>query len=291
MSTKTEIDFEKLPGYRWYENGQSAFGGPLFQLFHRLDRLFLTWAAECRAREHHFPPFIPAKALAKLDYFRSFPHLITFPVTLDASEENLKQFGEGTPMNEQGEIQLTATAPIRDVITPAACYHFYHFFQGEHFEQPAYLTTRAHCFRRESHYLPLQRQWSFSMREIVCIGSSEEVKAFLARYQERLSRFFEKRGLPVVWKDASDPFFNPSQNPKYLLQKLAPVKQEMVFEDRLAVGSVNFHRNYFGEAFGIQREGSEAFSGCVAFGLERWIYLFLTHFGPNPSDWPALESE
>lgn len=291
MSTKTAIDFERLRGYRWYENGQSALGGPLFKLFQRLDRLFLSWAERCQAREYLFPPFIPARVLAKLDYFRSFPHLVTFPVTLESSEGNLKQFAEGAPMNEKGEIRLTATTPIRDVITPAACYHFYHFFQGERLERPAYLTTRAHCFRRESHYLPLQRQWSFSMREIVCIGSADEVKDFLARYQERLSRFFEKTGLPVVWKEASDPFFNPSQNPKCLLQKLDPVKKEMIFEDRLAVGSVNFHRNYFGDVFGIQREGKEAFSGCVAFGLERWIYLFLTHFGPNESDWPVLESE
>ncbi|MGB3940092.1 MAG: aminoacyl--tRNA ligase-related protein [Candidatus Manganitrophaceae bacterium] len=291
MSTETAVDFEKWPGHRWYENGQSALGGPLFNLFQRLDRLFLSWAAECQAREYLFPPFIPARALAKLDYFRSFPHLVTFPVTLDSSEANLKRFAEGKPIDSNGEIHLTAASPIRDVITPAACYHFYHLFQGERFEQPAYLTTRAHCFRRETHYLPLQRQWSFSMREIVCIGTAEEVKGFLGQYQERVSRFFEKVGLPIDWKEASDPFFNPSQNPKYLLQKLAPVKKEMVFEERLAIGSVNFHRNYFGEAFEIQREGREAFSGCVAFGLERWIYTLLTHFGPNESDWPALESE
>lgn len=291
MSTKTEIDFEKLPGYQWHGNGQSAIGDPLFKLFHRLDRLFLSWAKRVQAREYLFPSFIPAKALARLDYFRSFPHLVTFPVTLDASEENLKKFSQGTPIDSEGEIHLTATAPIRDVITPAACYHFYHFFRGECFDRAQYLTTRAHCFRRETHYLPLQRQWSFNMREIVCIGTAEEVKAFLAQYQERLTLFFRKMGLPIDWKAASDPFFNPSQNPKYLLQKLDPVKTEMVFEDRLAIGSVNFHRNYFGEAFGIRREDREAFSGCVAFGLERWLYLFLTHFGPNESDWPALEGE
>jgi hypothetical protein len=63
----------------------------------------------------------------------------------------------------------------------------------------------------------------------------------------------------------------------------------MVFQGRLAIGSVNFHRNYFGEAFEISRDGREAFSGCVAFGLERWIYAFLERFGMNESDWPDFD--
>jgi hypothetical protein len=62
----------------------------------------------------------------------------------------------------------------------------------------------------------------------------------------------------------------------------------MVFREGLAIGSVNFHRNYFGEAFGISREGKEAFSGCVAFGIERWIYAWLTRFGPRAKDWPLF---
>jgi hypothetical protein len=92
----------------------------------------------------------------------------------------------------------------------------------------------------------------------------------------------------VRWQAATDPFFNPSSNPKYLAQRLDPVKTEMVYGGDLAIGSVNFHRNYFGETFAIERGGEPAFSGCVAFGLERWLYAFTDHFGPNPTDWPAL---
>ena len=129
------------------------------------------------------------------------------------------------------------------------------------------------------------------MREVVCLGTAEEVKEFLARYQATVDRFFKSIGLPVEWKNATDPFFNPSRNPKYILQKLDPVKTEMVFADRLAIGSINFHRNYFGEAFEISRDGREAFSGCVAFGIERWIYALLSHFGLSESDWPDLGRE
>jgi seryl-tRNA synthetase len=285
------IDFDNLAGYGWSANGQSTLSGSLQDLYHKLDRLFLKWASECQADQYRFPPFISARELAKLDYFRSFPHLVTFATTLDSSEENLKQFAEGEPLNAEGEVQLTKQSPIREVLTPAACYHFYIRFQKESLAAPRYVTTRATCYRREAYYSPLERQWSFSMREIVCLGTAEEVKEFLARYQARVERFFRSIELPVEWKNATDPFFNPSRNPKYLLQKLDQVKTEMVFGDNLAIGSINFHRNYFGEAFEISREGREAFSGCVAFGIERWIYAFLSRFGLSEMDWPDLDSE
>ena len=284
------FDPRVLPDYGWYESGQSALSGSLLELYRRIDNMFLKWASECPAAEFFFPTFISARELAKLDYFRSFPHLVTFPASLDADDDNLKRFTEGTPLDQEGCVHLTALDPVRNVLTPAACYHFYILFQGQALAEPRYVTTRATCFRRETHYLPLQRQWNFSMREIVCIGNSDEVKAFLGRYTEKVQAFFERIHLPVNWVNATDPFFNPSKNPKFLAQRLDPVKTEMVFRTGLAIGSVNFHRNYFGEAFQIQRQEQEAFSGCVAFGIERWIFAFLNEFGPDQKQWPDLNT-
>jgi len=279
-----------IPGLRWMENGQASLSGPLLELERRLERMFLSWAAAEGAAEHRFPTFLPARELGKLDYFRSFAHLVTFPVALDPAQPNLEQFACGEPMTDDGEIRLTRAAPIRDVLTPAACYHFYVAFQGETLAAARHVTTRATCFRREAFYAPLERQWSFSMREIVCIGTSDEVKAFLARREAAAEAAWRRIDLPIEWKHATDPFFQPSKNPKYLAQKLDPVKREMVFQDRLAVGSSNFHRNCFGEAFHIRRAGEDAFSGCIAFGIERWILAIVTRFGPDPGAWPDLET-
>jgi len=283
------LNFEGLADYRWLENGQSALSGNLLELFHRLDRLFLLWASECDATEYRFPTFISARDLARLDYFHSFPHLVTFPVVLKADEQSLKRFSEGATLNEEGEVALTDIDGVKDVLTPAACYHFYVQFRGHELQSAKYVTARANCFRREAYYSPLQRQWSFAMREIVCIGTADEVKDFLSRYQDKCEQFFKDIGLPVEFQNATDPFFNPSKNPKYILQKLDPVKTEMVYQTDLAIGSINFHRNYFGEAFEISRDGKEAFSGCVAFGLERWIYAWLHHFGFEEHNWPRLD--
>ncbi|MBW8886557.1 MAG: hypothetical protein JF616_02265 [Fibrobacteres bacterium] len=323
MEAVPRFDPEKLPGLRWHPSGQTSLSGAPLRLFRRLDALFQAWAAECGAEAHRFPAFIAARDLARLDYFRSFPHLVTFPVTLDPDPSNLSAFAQGEPFRNDGSIRLAAAAPVREALTPAACYHFYALLQGSSLDAPLYLTTRAACFRRETHYLPLRRQWNFSMREIVCLGTADEVKDFLQRYREKLEAYFASIGLPIAWETATDPFFNPKANPKYLLQKLDPVKHEMVYRgptaatgiagsgpaaapghgaaasasgqsalsEPLAIGSINFHRNYFGEAFGIKRAGEDAYSGCVAFGLERWIYAFLEAFGSEPSRWPLPQAE
>ncbi|HEY9869234.1 MAG TPA: hypothetical protein V6D08_08720 [Candidatus Obscuribacterales bacterium] len=279
-------DLLSLDGVTCLDNGQVALAGPAWRLFQRLDCLFASWAREFGADEHSFPPFLPAHELAKLDYFRSFPHLITIPVTLADSDDNLRSFVDGEPLDADASLNLPALSPVKEVLTPAACYHVYVAMQGRALDSPAFVTTRAACFRREREYVPLQRQWSFSMREIVCIGAADEVKEFLKAARARVDSFLSEIHLPIAWQNATDPFFNPAKNPRYLMQKLEPVKTEMVFADRLAIGSVNFHRNYFGEAFRIIRKGEDAYSGCIAFGLERWMYAFVHHFGTNEADWP-----
>lgn len=281
---------ELAPAYDVYGNGHVALTGARLKLFQALDRMFVSWAGQCDAREYHFPSMIPARELNKIGYFKSFPHHLTFPTSLAQDNEALSAFAGREALDPDGKVLFggCGCAPVDSVLTPAACYHFYVNFQNEVLNRPRYVTTRATCFRTEKHYAPLRRQWSFSMREIVCLGTASEVTEFLDAHRRKVQQFFEDIGLPVRWEGATDPFFNPSSNPKYLAQKLDPVKTEMVFGSDLAIGSVNFHRNYFGEAFKISRAGEDAFSGCIAFGLERWVLAFVSHFGEDPAAWPAL---
>lgn len=291
MTTMYTIDFLNLPELRWLPNGQSVLSGSLLELARNLDALFQTWAGIWGAKEYAFPTFLAARDLARLDYFHSFPHLVTFPVTLAPDDNNLRRFAEGDRIADDGVVQLTKTAPVRDVLTPAACYHCYAQYREHALVTPIYLTTRATCFRREQHYLPLERQWSFAMREIVCIGGEEDVAIFLSQCRATVEEFLRQIDLPVTWQAATDPFFDPGRSPKYLGQKVAPLKTEMVFDGRVALGSINFHRDYFGEAYSITYGGKSAFSGCVAFGIERWILAILTRFGPAAASWPQLDHD
>jgi seryl-tRNA synthetase len=281
---------ETVPGLRWHRNGQAALSGPLLALARGLDSAFLRLAGHWAAEEHRFPTFLSAAELAKLDYFRSFPQLATFPVTLSREGDNLDRFVAGEAVHSDGSLGLTALDPVREVLTPAACYHLYVHLQGSELDRPLHLTTRNTCFRHEDYYRPLQRQWGFTMREIVCIGTAEEVGDFLERTRAAVDGLLADLDIPIDWAHATDPFFRPSSNAKYLMQKLDPVKQEAVFDDALAIGSVNFHQDHFGGTFAITRDGRPAYSGCVAFGLERWLFAVLARYGTDPRAWPELST-
>ena len=83
--------------------------------------------------------------------------------------------------------------------------------------------------------------------------------------------------------------FNPKNNPKYIFQKLDPVKQELVFDGRLAIASTYDHRSYFGDAFQLTRDGQTLSSGCIAFGMERWLSAFVHSFGEDSESWPTFK--
>lgn len=277
-------DFSTLPGLNWQENGQLSLSGNLLRLYKKIDQKILSFIPDIIFEEQQFPPFISAEQLHKLDYLHGFPHLITMPVVLDSNQENLQAF-TAAPLDENGNLNLTNVAPCREVLTPAACYHFYEERSAMDLNGPSYLTTICTCFRRESVYRPLTRQWAFSMREFVCLGTQEEVQEFLQRFEQALNSYFQKQLWPVAFEQAMDPFFNPLVNAKYVVQKLEPVKREMIYSGNVAIGSFNFHRTFFGERFNIRRQGKAIYSACVAFGLERWLYAVLATYGPQEKDW------
>ena len=276
-----------VSGFTWLPNGQSVLSGPLLALAEGLDRSFVELARRWDALELRAPTFLAAAELERIDWFRAFPQLATFPVALEPSDANLDAFTEGQPVDGDGVVRPSALAPIREVLTPAACYHLYVLHRGERLDGPRYFTIRATCFRRESHYVPLERQWSFTMREIVCMGTAEETRDFLEIASAEVDRRVEAVGLPVRWEQATDPFFRPSENPQYLMQQVDPTKHELLFEDRLAIASTNLHHDHFGRAFDIERDGTPVRTACIAFGIERWVAAFLRHFGTE-GPWPEL---
>jgi len=69
---------------------------------------------------------------------------------------------------------------------------------------------------------------------------------------------------------------------KYEIRARLPYK-----DSTLAVGSYNYHQDFFGRSLNIALpDGSPAHTGCVAFGLERMALAFLSQFGLEPDSWP-----
>lgn len=274
-------------GLRWDESGHSTLSGPLLGLAASCDDAFRSIASGWEAEPEEHPALLAADDLKPVDYLSSFPHLATFAVCLSPEEDNLREFAAAEPVDASGVVRSARLAPLRALLTPAACYHVYVHHRGEVLSAPRYVTTQNVCFRREAFYEPLRRQWSFRMREIVCIGTRDEVKEFLAATRSAADRLMAELDLPIRWEAATDPFFNPAASAQYLAQKLEPTKHEARYGD-LALASVNLHEDHFGHAYEITRDGRTVTTGCVAFGIERWLYALTDRWGVHPAGWPDV---
>lgn len=260
------------------KGGLATLGPDAMVLREALERRYLGWARDVGAASILYPPLMKVADLNRIDYFHNFPHLamLCAPLAEDAAPHYARS-GADT-----GEVSSIHLADAHYALPSAACYNVYLDMADAHLDEPRFVTTVATCFRREQYFDGLKRLLGFSMREIVCVGQREAVLAHLDGFKKRLTAYFAEIGLPVETQTASDPFFDNSSG-RALMGQLFPVKEEFVFDGELAIASVNFHRNFFGERCGIRMaSGEPAFSGCVAFGIERWIQALTTHFRAEP---------
>jgi hypothetical protein len=135
------------------------------------------------------------------------------------------------------------------------------------------------------------------MREVIFVGAEDEVTERRKKGIERVLEQIDRFDLEAQIETANDPFFSAAYATKTYYQ----VRSDLKFELRLAVepgekgeqrtlacGSFNLHENFFGKTFSITAaNGEPAFTGCVAWGLERWVLACFTQHGFEPSRWPA----
>lgn len=254
--------------------GLPILGPECSTLFRALDRQFVRWADACGAIEMRYPMLMRVEDLAKVDYFRNFPHIAVCGCGI-RREEQENYASRGAPL---GQIPADHLTPADHVLAPAACYNIYLDYQGAVLDADVKVTTIAECHRNETHYEGLVRLRSFSMREIVCIGSADGVKSHVADLKQVVLRFLDAIGVPVIVDVATDPFFDRGGE-RAIVSRMFPTKEEVRYAGKVAIASFNFHRNFFGERCGIRFGAEPAFSGCVAFGVERWIHALVELYG------------
>jgi seryl-tRNA synthetase len=255
------------------KDGFATLGADAIRIMSKLEEIVVGWSTVFSARHHLYPPLQRVNDLAKIDYFRNFPHLGSFVSKI--RKENYSDFNCDHHVDH---IAHDCLGGAEYALPSAACYSVYFDLTNSTIQNPLHVTTSARCFRNEIEYKGLTRLRGFHMREIVAIGTSEEVRSSLAVFRSGLETMLTEIGLPYLIEKATDPFFD-KQSPKAIMQQLHPVKEEFVYGGSVAIASVNFHRNFFGDRCGITTsDGEPAFTGCVAFGLERWLHALTDHF-------------
>ncbi|HLV79845.1 MAG TPA: aminoacyl--tRNA ligase-related protein [Chthonomonadaceae bacterium] len=285
------------PGIHYLGTGQVALEGLPLQVFRYFDRVFMEMGRPWSAAPVLTPTLIPAGVLARCDYFRSFPHNVTFAAHLFEDAERIDDFrARHQERNDLDERALADMETPEACLSPATCYHVYHMNEDKLLPAEGIVYgVCGKCFRYEASNLnDLRRLWDFTMREIVFLGGRDQVLAERERGNEKMARFFEEHELAGEIRTASDPFFiAPDASAKTYFQLSAETKYEMSLllpgDQRLAVGSLNYHTDFFGRAFNVEIEGQGYMhSVCIAFGLERWVYAFLAQHGNDPARWPQV---
>jgi seryl-tRNA synthetase len=254
----------------------------------------IVWALLDTARgetsdEWIAPSGVSFETLERAKYFASFPQWLTAASHLSGDESVLAGIAGSTAPGERAREALESAEVV---LPPALCYGTYAALAGSTIAAPVIMTAQGTCWRHEgSRHVPLQRGWAFTMREIVCVGTERDVKGFLDRSVEMVGALERALGLDCELVSASDPFFAPTARGRAALQRIKALKHELEFRfangSPLAIASFNDHELFFGEAFGIRlADGTPASSGCVAFGIERWLLAILATYGVDPAHWP-----
>jgi acyl carrier protein len=241
-------------------DGRVELAGTALALFEFFDSSVRAWGEELGAPPRDLPSRISLATLERAEFTTAFP-------------------------------QLLVTADQEHALTPAACYHCYPERAGQTLSAEAITSVRAKCHRNETDVAPLERQREFTMREIVFFGTRRGVKRIRQQLLQRVGRFVSALSLDGFVEAATDPFFTTASQGKRLVQSAGALKLELhlTLESgrSLAVASFNHHHDHFGSRFGFTlADGKPAHSGCVAFGLERWVLAFLTQYGLDQSKWP-----
>ncbi|WP_432115527.1 hypothetical protein [Streptomyces sp. S1] len=244
-------------------------------LLRGLDELLTGLAARLSAPEVVGPPLLSVEGLARLDFFRNFPHLGVSagrfaPDALDGLASG--EAPAGLPLRPTGYLLPSAT-----------CYGLLLSLEGRDVgEEGLRLSATGRCFRNETHFDGLRRLWGFHMREVLYLGTKQGALAHLEQGAAFVQELAGRLGLDLTRAVADDPFYDKGGS-RARLMALDPVKHEFSAPDGTAIASVNRHRNFFGERLDI-RAGAEgpAYSACVAFGVERWVHaMVLAHGTPG----------
>ncbi|MEU4654836.1 hypothetical protein AB0G32_12935 [Streptomyces sp. NPDC023723] len=249
------------------------------RLAEALDRVCVRWAEAAGAVALTVPPLLPVADLARLDVYQNFPQLALVSAALDVTEA-----GPGT-IGQEAAAGAFAPGSLRAAglaLPSSACYGVYLHHRGGQVPAGGKLVTLlGQCFRNEDHFDALRRLKAFRMREVVALGTPDQVTAHLdhsARFLEALSGAL---GLPLERRAASDPFYDRTGD-RAAFQQIVPVKHEYVYQD-MAIASVNIHHTFFGERCAISLpDGGPVSTGCVGFGVERWLHALGTCFD---GDW------
>jgi len=188
--------------------GQVALSGLALDVFDAVDHSVRGWARSLGALEHRYPSMIDVGVLERAGQLESFPQHVTL-----ASH----------PVEDRRPLGITAA------LAPAVCYHAYPEWEGKTIgPEPSLLTAVGRCYRYEDgNHVPLERLWEFTMREIIVLGTRDQVEGVRQSLVSQVSDLVTALALDATIDVASDPFFAAGDEGRRLMQQAGALKHEL----------------------------------------------------------------
>ena len=272
-----------------------SFQGTFLRVLRACQEYVFRVAQEYEAVEQEHPVLWPVDLYKKINYFKEFPQQIILSAPLehdfDTRERFAKQYDK---KNAYDRVSMTdGFADSTYGLQCAVCDMCYYNMRGTRNHKNTVYTTYNKVFRNErSTTGSLDRLTTFSVRDIMFVGDKDFVLVFRQKMIDEAENLLRLLDLESKIETADDPFFSNDTIVKNLFQSTSELKHELLVklnysDSYIAVGSVNLHLDFFGQAFDIQiPDGSPVYSGCIGIGFERLVFGLYCQYGTDIEKWP-----
>ncbi|MFC5701150.1 aminoacyl--tRNA ligase-related protein [Cohnella faecalis] len=290
VSTNDDNYKSPFPGASYHPDWSFASDGSVrrdfaVMLYQSIDGILSNLAMERHAKYRKYPSMIPLKTLDKCGYVTTFPQNIYLVSEIPHQSDILQK------IKKTGDVESNLRQS-QYALSPAVCFHCYEELAGQTLEHPVILTALGTCYRHEATWrLGNQRLNEFSMREVVLIGTPDFVESERNWWVDCIWKLFGDLGLTGRIETANDPFYFSDDAAKAQHQQMANMKYELVVEvdggtQTFSIASFNNIREALCKPFRITDAADKPLhSGCIAFGIDRWVFSLLKKYGEDPGKW------
>ncbi len=260
-------------------------------LLEQLDRAFIDIARRHGAILREYPSTFTKANMARNQYHINFPQNIVGVATVPHQFKTINRFREQAATHTHHQ----SLVPTGEILQPCICYHCYEEQQGSRSGNRRIMTAKGKCFRNEIAWRKDEfRRTEFMMREIVFVGDQEWVMDTRNAIMDDVWELFNSIGLTGQIETATDPFFfSQDVKTKGTYQMVSNAKYELAAKrmngQESSIASFNYCEDVLCGKYDIRdADGNDLYSGCVAFGMDRWKEAFLERYGRDQSQWPTI---
>jgi len=274
------------------DSGMVALSDEALFLYRYFEKTFCEIAHKAEKEncvDRLYPVMIPVDAYRKTNYLTESPQYSIFCCN---SIEDLDMLSDLNESIDKGTVSDKLSEPAY-ALSPSACFHTYLEFNKKTIKNNTTVTFTQSVFRNEGrfNFSDFGRLRDYHVREIVFLGNENYVIEMRSKVLSEAIDVMNKLGLCGKVLIASDPFVIPEMQKFKKLQVMRETKYELRLnyesDKTLACASFNLHGTAFTHPFSIELSGeSNTVTGCVGFGLERWVLAFLSQYGINIDNWP-----